>query len=115
MRAVIITRPGGPEVLEVRELPTPKPAADQVLVRVYAAGLNRADILQRRGHYPPPPGAAQDIPGMEFAGEIAEVGPDARLAEGSTRLRHRRRRLLCRVPGRARARRRRVSREFDLD
>jgi len=66
-------------VLEVREVPTPKPAADQVLVRVHAAGLNRADILQRRGHYPAPPGAPQDIPGMEFAGEIAEVGPEARL------------------------------------
>lgn len=78
MRAVVITRPGGPEVLEVREVPTPKPAADQVLVRVHAAGLNRADILQRRGHYPPPPGAPQDIPGMEFAGEVAELGPEAR-------------------------------------
>jgi len=86
MRAVIITRPGGPEVLEVREVPTPKPAADQVLVRVYAAGLNRADILQRRGHYPPPPGAAQDIPGMEFAGEIAEVGPEARLWQKGQRV-----------------------------
>jgi NADPH:quinone reductase len=78
MRAAIITRPGGPEVLEVREVPTPKPAADQILVRVRAAGLNRADILQRRGHYPPPPGASQDIPGMEFAGEVAELGPEAR-------------------------------------
>ena len=79
MRAVVITRPGGPEVLEVREVPTPAPAADQVLVRVHAAGLNRADLLQRRGHYPPPPGAPQDIPGMEFAGEIAATGPEARL------------------------------------
>jgi len=78
MRAAIITRPGGPEVLEVREVSTPKPVADQVLVRVHAAGLNRADILQRRGHYPPPPGAPQDIPGMEFAGEIVDVGPEAR-------------------------------------
>jgi NADPH:quinone reductase len=86
MRAAIITRPGGPEVLEVREVPTPKPAADQVLVRVFAAGLNRADILQRRGHYPPPPGAPQDIPGMEFAGEIAEVGPEARLWQKGQRV-----------------------------
>jgi len=78
MRAAIITRPGGPEVLEVREVPTPAPAADQVLVRVRAAGINRADILQRRGHYPAPPGARQDIPGMEFAGEVAELGPEAR-------------------------------------
>ena len=86
MRAVIITRPGGPEVLEVREVPTPKPAADQVLVRVHAAGLNRADILQRRGHYPPPPGAPQDIPGMEFAGEIAELGPEARVWQKGQRV-----------------------------
>jgi len=86
MRAVIITRPGGPEVLEVRELPTPTPAADQVLVRVYAAGINRADILQRRGHCPPPPGAPQDIPGMEFAGEIAAVGPEARLWQKGQRV-----------------------------
>ena len=86
MRAAIITRPGGPEVLEVREVPTPRPAADQVLVRVHAAGLNRADILQRRGHYPAPPGAPQDIPGMEFAGEIAEVGPEARLWQKGQRV-----------------------------
>jgi len=79
MRAVVITRPGGPEVLEVREVPTPQPFADQVLVRVRAAGLNRADLLQRRGHYPPPPGVPQDIPGMEFAGEVAALGPEARL------------------------------------
>jgi len=79
MRAVIITRPGGPEVLDVRDVSTPKPSADQVLVRVHASGVNRADILQRRGHYPPPPGAPQDIPGMEFAGEVAEAGPEARL------------------------------------
>lgn len=78
MRAAIITRPGGPEVLEVREVPTPAPAADQVLIRVHAVGINRADILQRRGHYPAPPGAPQDIPGMEFAGEVAELGPEAR-------------------------------------
>ena len=86
MRAAIITRPGGPEVLEVREVPTPKPAADQVLVRVHAAGLNRADILQRRGHYPAPPGAPQDIPGMEFAGEIVEVGPEALLCRKGQRV-----------------------------
>lgn len=86
MRAAIITRPGGPEVLEVREVPTPAPAADQVLVRVRAAGLNRADILQRRGHYPAPPGAPQDIPGMEFAGEVAELGPEARLWQKGQRV-----------------------------
>jgi NADPH2:quinone reductase len=86
MRAAIITRPGGPEVFEIRQVPTPAPAADQVLVRVRAAGLNRADILQRRGLYPPPPGTPQDIPGMEFAGEIAEFGPEARLWQKGQRV-----------------------------
>jgi putative PIG3 family NAD(P)H quinone oxidoreductase len=78
MRAIIITQPGGPEVLEVRDLPNPAlPGGDQVLVRVHAAGLNRADILQRRGMYPAPPGAPQDIPGLEFAGEVVAAGPAA--------------------------------------
>jgi putative PIG3 family NAD(P)H quinone oxidoreductase len=75
MRAVVITRPGGPEVLEVHEVAVPEPAADQVRVRVRAAGLNRADLLQRQGHYAPPPGSPADIPGMEFAGEVDAVGP----------------------------------------
>ena len=78
MKAIVISSPGGPEVLELRDVPTPQPVADQVLVRVRAAGLNRADLLQRAGHYPAPPGFPQDIPGMEFAGEVAELGPDAR-------------------------------------
>ncbi len=76
MKAVVITRPGGPEVLEVQERPVPAPASGQILVRVHASALNRADLLQREGHYPPPPGAPEDIPGMEFAGEVAELGPD---------------------------------------
>jgi len=79
MKAAISTRPGGPEVLEVREVAQPRVAAGQVLVRVRASALNRADLLQRAGHYPAPPGYPQDIPGMEFAGEIAESGPEARL------------------------------------
>jgi NADPH:quinone reductase len=79
MKAIIISSPGGPEVLTVRDVPTLQPAADQVLVRVRAAGVNRADLLQRAGHYPAPPGFRQDIPGLEFAGEVAELGPDARL------------------------------------
>jgi putative NAD(P)H quinone oxidoreductase, PIG3 family len=74
MRAAIITRPGGPEVLEIQERPTPTPANNEVLVRVRASALNRADLLQREGHYPAPPGAPADIPGMEFAGEIAAAG-----------------------------------------
>jgi putative PIG3 family NAD(P)H quinone oxidoreductase len=75
MRAVVITKPGGPEVLEVRTVETPEPAGDQVRVRVHAAGLNRADVAQREGHYPPPPGIVADIPGLEFAGEVDAVGP----------------------------------------
>ncbi len=62
-------------MLEVREVPQPEAIADQVLVRVRASALNRADLLQRQGRYPAPPGFPQEIPGMEFAGEVAEVGP----------------------------------------
>jgi NADPH2:quinone reductase len=67
----------------VEEHPDPKPGAGEVLVRVRAAGLNGADILQRRGRYPAPPGPPQDIPGLELAGEVIERGPGAeRFAEG---------------------------------
>jgi putative PIG3 family NAD(P)H quinone oxidoreductase len=76
MKAVVITKPGGIEVLEVREVPTPQPASHEVLVRVHAAGLNRADILQRQGHYPAPPGVPPDIPGLEFSGEVAALGAE---------------------------------------
>ncbi len=86
MKAAIITKPGGPEVLEVREAPQPKPAADQVLVRVRASALNRADLLQRQGRYPAPPGFPQDIPGLEFAGEVAECGPEAKLWKTGARV-----------------------------
>ncbi len=74
MRAVVVTRPGGPEVLEVQERPIPQPERGQILVRVHASALNRADLLQREGHYPAPPGAPPDIPGLEFAGEVAVLG-----------------------------------------
>ncbi|MGC4000188.1 MAG: NAD(P)H-quinone oxidoreductase [Anaeromyxobacter sp.] len=74
MRAVIFTGKGGPEVIEVRELPDPAPARHEVLVRVKAAALNRADLLQRRGLYPPPPGTRADVPGLELAGEVAAMG-----------------------------------------
>jgi NADPH:quinone reductase len=74
MRAAVITRPGGPEVLEVQERPTPMPSDNEVLIRVHASALNRADLLQREGHYPAPPGAPADIPGLEFAGEVAALG-----------------------------------------
>lgn len=75
MRAVVITAPGGPEVLELRDVPAPEPGTGQIRVRVYASGLNRADLLQRRGRYPAPPGWPQDIPGLEYAGIVDAVGP----------------------------------------
>jgi putative PIG3 family NAD(P)H quinone oxidoreductase len=78
MKAAIIAKPGGPEVLEVRDVPEPEPGTEQVLVRVRASALNRADLLQRRGKYPAPPGSPQEIPGIEFAGEVAALGPKAR-------------------------------------
>jgi putative PIG3 family NAD(P)H quinone oxidoreductase len=78
MRAVVITKPGPPDVLDVREIARPEPRVEQILVRVRASGLNRADLLQREGRYPPPPGAP-DTPGIEFAGEVAALGPGARL------------------------------------
>lgn len=78
MLAAIITRPGRPEVLEIQEVPQPVPGADEVLVRVHATAVNRADLLQREGHYPAPPGVPADIPGMEFAGEVVANGSAAR-------------------------------------
>lgn len=77
MRAMVIREPGGPEVLELRELPDPEPGPDEIRVRVRAAGLNRADLLQRRGRYPAPPDAPADIPGLEFAGEVELCGARA--------------------------------------
>lgn len=74
MRAVVITRPGGPEVLELQERPMPEPGLGQVRVRVRASALNRADLSQRMGNYPAPPGSPADIPGMEYAGEVEAVG-----------------------------------------
>ncbi len=75
MRAVVITHPGGPEVLRLEEVPDPLPGPGEVLVEVAAAGLNRADVLQRQGHYPPPPGTPP-YPGMECSGRIIELGPE---------------------------------------
>ncbi len=74
MKAVFYTAMGEPSVIEIRDIPDPVPARGEVLVRVRAAGLNRADLQQRRGQYPPPPGIRVEIPGLEFAGEVARVG-----------------------------------------
>ena len=74
MRAIVITKPGGPEVLELRDVAMPEPARDQVRVRIRACAVNRADLMQRMGMYPPPADAPQDIPGLEIAGEVDAVG-----------------------------------------
>ena len=76
MKAIVITKPGGPEVLQLQERPEPKPAPGEVLINVFAAGINRPDIAQRKGHYPPPPGASPDIPGLEIAGIVVEAGKE---------------------------------------
>ena len=73
MRAVTIARPGGPEVLTVSEVPDPLPGSGEVVIEVAATAMNRADVLQRQGHYPPPPGAPQ-YPGLECSGRIATLG-----------------------------------------
>jgi NADPH:quinone reductase-like Zn-dependent oxidoreductase len=78
MQAVWISTFGGPEVLEIRTVGKPTIHDDHVLVRVRATSINRADLLQRQGKYPPPPGFPAEIPGMEFAGEVAEVGSSVR-------------------------------------
>jgi NADPH:quinone reductase-like Zn-dependent oxidoreductase len=75
MYAVTITAPGGPKVLQWSEVDDPSPGPDEVIIDVTAAGVNRADLLQRAGHYPPPPGASP-YPGLECSGVIAEVGRD---------------------------------------
>jgi putative PIG3 family NAD(P)H quinone oxidoreductase len=77
VRAVVIREPGGPEVLELREVPDPEVPHGHVRVAVRYAGVNRADLLQRAGFYPAPPGAPQDIPGLEYAGVIDAIGPGA--------------------------------------
>jgi NADPH2:quinone reductase len=83
MRTITITRPGGPDVLAVAERQSPEPSRGEVRVRVRATAVNRADLLQRMGAYPAPADAPQDVPGLEYAGEIDAVGADvARLAVG---------------------------------
>ncbi len=76
MRAIEIRAPGEPEMLQPAKRETPRPGAGQVLIRVAAAGVNRPDVMQRQGKYPPPPGVT-DIPGLEVAGTIVAVGPEA--------------------------------------
>jgi NADPH2:quinone reductase len=77
MKAVVINRFGGPEVLEIEDIPKPQPGPQEILVHVRSTALNRADLLQRQGRYAAPPGAAANIPGLEFAGEVATLGTNA--------------------------------------
>src|SRR5262245_28149487 len=84
MRAIVIREPGGPDVLELREVPEPDVPFGHVRVRVSHAGVNRADLLQRAGMYPAPAGVPADIPGLEFAGTVEKVGEGAsRFAPGA--------------------------------
>ena len=73
MQAIRVREPGGPEVLELVEEPTPQPGPGEIGIDVVAAGINRADLMQRQGHYPPPPGAS-DVIGLEVSGNVAAVG-----------------------------------------
>lgn len=77
MTVVAISKPGGPEVLVPEQRAVPQPGPDEILVRVEAAGVNRPDVAQRSGAYPPPPGAS-DLPGLEIAGEVVAVGSNAK-------------------------------------
>src|SRR3954467_5938998 len=86
MLDVVITRPGGAGVLEIRTVARPTPGTSEVLIHVHASALNRADLLQREGRYPAPPGWPADIPGMEIAGEVAACGPGVSLWKGGDRV-----------------------------
>lgn len=77
MRAIVIREAGGPEVLEEARRPIPEPGPGEIRVRVHAVGLNRADLIQRRGHYPAPPGVPADVPGLEYAGVVDATGAGA--------------------------------------
>jgi len=78
MKAILITEPGEPEVLQIREVPKPVPKDGEILIEVTAAGVNRPDIAQRKGRYPAPEGVPADIPGLEVSGKIAELGADVK-------------------------------------
>lgn len=75
MRAVVVTEPGGPEVLQIADVEDPTAGPGELLIRTVAAGVNRADILQRQGHYPPPKGTTDTI-GLEVSGHVEAVGDD---------------------------------------
>ena len=85
MRYVAVPAPGGPEVMTLGRMPMPEPAADEVLIRVQAAGVNRPDVTQRKGLYPPPPGASPVL-GLEVAGEVVAAGTEAAFLEVGSRV-----------------------------
>ena len=84
MRAVTVASPGGPEVLAWSDVPDPSPATGEVVIDVVASAVNRADILQRQGHYDPPPGASPYL-GLECSGRIVGIGPEAAIDAQITR------------------------------
>lgn len=86
MRAIVITGPGGTERLEMQRREDPVPASGQVVVRVHASAMNRSDLMQRQGHYPAPPGAPSDIPGLEYAGVVESAGADVTLWRAGDRV-----------------------------
>jgi len=96
MTAIEITTPGGPDVLKPARAPTPRPGSGQILVKVAAAGVNRPDLMQRAGSYPPPPGHSP-LPGLEIAGEVVAVGEGVTRWKLGQSLRARQRRRLRRV------------------
>ena len=85
MTAIAITEPGGPEVLQPQKVSVPEPGPGQLLVKVEAAGINRPDVLQRTGAYPPPPGASE-LPGLEIAGEVVDAGPGTKRFKAGDRV-----------------------------
>ena len=97
MTAIAISEPGGPLVLKPEKRDVPEPGEGEILIRVRAAGVNRPDVLQRKGAYPPPPGAS-DLPGLEVAGEVAALGAGVkRWRVGDRGLRADAGRRLCRI------------------
>jgi NADPH2:quinone reductase len=78
MKAVVITKPGSPDVLQWLDRPVPEPGKGEVLLKVEAAGVNRPDVAQRKGYYPAPPGASQDVPGLEVSGTVVKTGTECR-------------------------------------
>src|SRR5437016_2068372 len=86
MRAVVFTGAGGNEVVRVEDRPDPEPGSDEIVLAVRFAGLNPADLVQRRGAYPAPPGSPPDIPGIEVAGVVVAAGRSARRFDQGARV-----------------------------